>query len=65
VDRLENAIAILPNNPKLVREAIIKMKDQNFEISEKNREIVKENFIRETQSAKILEVVEKLIKEEE
>ena len=65
VDKLENAIAILPNDPKLVKEAIIKMKEQDFKISEKNREIVKENFIRETQSAKILEIVEKLIKEEE
>ena len=61
IDRLENAYAILPNRPELVKEAIIKMKDEKYEISEKNREIIKENFIREKQSAKLVDVIEKLI----
>ena len=61
IDRLENATAILPNKPELVKEAIIKMKENKYEISEKNREIVKENFIREKQSAKLVDVIEKLI----
>ncbi len=61
VDRLENAIAILPNNPKLVKEAIMIMKEKKYEISQKNRQIVKENFIREMQSAKLVDVIEKLI----
>ncbi len=61
IDRLENAIAILPNNPKLVKEAIMIMKEKKYEISQKNRQIVKENFIREMQSAKLVDVIEKLI----
>ena len=62
IERLENASAILPNRPELVKEAIIKMKENRYEISEKNRQIVKEEFIRETQSAKLVDVVEKLIR---
>ncbi len=61
VDRLENAVSILPNRPELVREAIMIMKEKKYEISKKNREIVKENFIRERQSAKLVDVIEKLI----
>ena len=61
VDKLENAMAVLPNKPELVKEAIMIMKEKKFEISEKNREIVKENFIREKQSAKLVDVIEKLI----
>jgi len=61
VDKLENAISILPNNPALVKEAIMIMKEKKYAISEKNREIVKENFIREKQSAKLVDVIEKLI----
>ncbi len=61
VDRLENAISVLPNKPELVKEAIMIMKEKKYEISEKNRQIVKENFIREMQSAKLVDVIEKLI----
>jgi glycosyltransferase involved in cell wall biosynthesis len=61
VDRLENAVSVLPNRPELVKEAIMEMKDKKYEISEKNRQIVKENFIREKQSAKLVDVIEKLI----
>lgn len=61
VDRLENAVSVLPNRAELVKEAIIKMKAQEYEISEKNRQIVKENFIREKQSAKLVDVIKKLI----
>jgi glycosyltransferase involved in cell wall biosynthesis len=61
VEKLENTITILPNRPELVKEAILKFKDKKFEISQKNREIVKKHFIRESQSAKIIDVVEKLI----
>ncbi len=61
VDRLENAVSILPNKPELVKEAIMIMKEKKYEISEKNRQIVKENFIREKQSAKLVDVIEKLI----
>ena len=61
VDKLENAVSVLPNRPELVKEEIIKMQAKNHEISEKNREIVKNNFIRETQSAKLVDIVEELI----
>ncbi len=64
VDRLENAISILPNRPELVKEAILKMKEKEYQISMKNRQIVKEEFIRETQSKKIIEIVENFLKEE-
>ncbi len=61
VDKLENSVSILPNRPELVREAILKLKEREFEISTKNREIVKENYIRESQSSKIIEVIENLL----
>jgi glycosyltransferase involved in cell wall biosynthesis len=61
VDKLENAISILPNRPELVKEAILEMKSKKYEISERNREIIKENFIREKQSAKLVDIIEKLI----
>ncbi len=61
IDRLENAMAVLPNRPELVKEAIMEMKEKKYGISEKNRQIVKENFIREKQSAKLVDVIEKLI----
>ena len=61
VDRLENAMSVLPNRPELVKEAIMIMKEKKYGISEKNRQIVKENFIREKQSAKLVDVIEKLI----
>ncbi len=65
VDRLENAKSILPNRPELVKEAILELKEKDFEISQKNRQIVKDGFIRETQSAKIVDIVEQLTKEGE
>jgi len=61
VDKLENTISILPNRPELVREAIIQMKAKKYTISEKNRDFIKENFIRETQSAKLVDIIEELI----
>ena len=64
VDRLENSISILPNKPSLVKEAIMKMKDMSYQISQKNREIVKDGFIRETQSAKIVDIVKNLTKKD-
>ncbi|RUM67953.1 MAG: hypothetical protein DSZ06_00105 [Sulfurospirillum sp.] len=63
VNRLENAISILPNRPELVKEAIMKMKEMDFEISQKNRMIVKDEFIRETQSEKMVDIIENLLKE--
>ncbi len=65
VDKLENSITILPNRPDLVKEAILKLKDREFEISTKNRELVKNHFIRERESAKIIEVVENLLSKEQ
>ncbi len=61
VKRLENAVSVLPNRPELVKEAIEQMQQKKYEISQKNREIVKENFIREKQSAKLVDVIERLI----
>jgi len=61
IDRLENAMAVLPNKPELVKEAIMSMKAKKYEISQHNRKLVKENFIREIQSAKLVDVIEKLI----
>jgi glycosyltransferase involved in cell wall biosynthesis len=61
VNQLENSVSILPNRPELVKEAILEMKSKRYEISEKNREIIKENFIREKQSAKLVDIIEKLI----
>jgi hypothetical protein len=61
VDRLENAVSILPNRPELVKEAIAKMKDKQYKISQINRDIVQKEFIREKQSEKLVDIVERLI----
>ncbi len=63
VDQLENSTTINPNDTKALKNAIIKYRDSNCIISQKNREFVKNNFIREKQSAKMVDIVDRLIKE--
>ncbi len=61
VNKLENAVTIPPNNPKILRETILSFKDTKFTISHKNRRFVKNNFIREIESAKLVDIVDELI----
>ncbi len=61
VKRLENSFAIRPNDKEELKRAILSLKERDFKISEKNREFIKNNFIREKEAKKIYEVVEKVL----
>ncbi len=63
VNQLENSTTINPNDTNALKNAIIKYRDSNRIISQKNREFVKNNFIREKQSTKMVDIVDRLIKE--
>jgi glycosyltransferase involved in cell wall biosynthesis len=64
VEKLENAITIPPNNPEELKKAILKIKSSSFVVSKKNKDLVKNNFIRESQSSKIIEIIENLTKDQ-
>jgi len=61
VKRLENAYSIKPNDKEALKEALLKVRDRGFSISEKNREFIKDNFIREDQVRKIKDIVEETL----
>ncbi len=64
VDNLDNCVTINPGDVKALESAIKRYKDVELKISHKNRDIIKENFIREFQSEKMVDVVESLILKE-
>ncbi len=61
VDSLENCITIDPGDTIALKSAILKYSNRKLLISSKNRELIRENFIRETQSLKMVDLVDKLI----
>jgi glycosyltransferase involved in cell wall biosynthesis len=61
VNNLENSTTIDPGDIKALQSAILRYKDEEFQLSDKNRKFIKENFIRETQSLKLVDLVDKLI----
>lgn len=63
VNELENATTINPNDTEALKSAILKYRDLKCTISQKNRDFVRKNFIREKQSAKMVDIVNRLIKE--
>ncbi len=62
VQNLDNCKAIDPCNVKQLVEAIKSFENKDLKISEKNRDFIKNNFIRETQSEKLVDIVDELIK---
>ncbi len=62
VDKLENCTTINPGDSKLLEEAIAKYLKSDIQLSEKNREFIQKNFIRETQSLKLVDLVDTLVK---
>ncbi len=61
VDQLENCTTIKPGDTKALEKAIIKYRDLHCDISKKNMEKVYNNFIREKQSEKMVDIVDRLI----
>jgi len=61
VQNLDNCRAIDPCNVKQLIDAIKSFEDKDLKISEKNRDFIKDNFIRETQSEKLVDVVDSLV----
>lgn len=63
VNGLENCTTINPGDVKALEIAVKKYKESPVQISEKNRDFVYENFIREKQSRKMVDIVDKLLRE--
>jgi glycosyltransferase involved in cell wall biosynthesis len=61
VDKLENCTTINPGDSKLLVEAIESYLDKDIKLSLKNRKFIQKNFIRETQSVKLVDLVDQLI----
>ena len=60
IDNLENAITIPPNNVKTLVAAIKKVKEKSSSISNKNRELIKEKYLREGAAIKINHIINHL-----
>ncbi len=63
INRLENCTTINPGDVKALEVAIKKYKDKPLKFSENNKKFIYANFIREKQSAKMVDIVNKLLKE--
>ncbi len=63
VNELENSTTIKPGDTKALKDAILKYRDLKCTISQKNRDFVRKNFIREKQSTKMVDIVDRLIME--
>jgi len=63
VKQLENCTTINPGDLKALEVAVKKYKDEPIKISEANKKFVYENFIREQQSTKMVDIVDKLLGE--
>lgn len=61
VDKLENCETIDPIDSKALELAILRYLKNEVKISQKNREFIQENFIRETQSLKLVDLVDILV----
>ncbi len=63
VNQLENCTTINPGDVKALEVAIKKYKDTPTQISDFNKRFIAQNFIRETQSIKMVDIVNKLLQE--
>jgi glycosyltransferase involved in cell wall biosynthesis len=63
VKQLENCTTINPGDLKALEVAVKKYKEEPIKISEANKRFVYENFIREQQSTKMVDIVDKLLGE--
>ncbi len=63
VNGLENCTTINPGDVKALEIAVRKYKEAPIQISEKNRAFIYNNFIREKQSQKMVDIVDKLLGE--
>ncbi|RUM68703.1 MAG: hypothetical protein DSZ05_00645 [Sulfurospirillum sp.] len=63
VKQLENCTTINPDDVKALEVAVKKYREEPIKISEKNKQFVYENFIREKQSQKMVDIVDKLLQE--
>lgn len=61
MEKLENVITIKPNNVATLVYAIMHMREQNVTVSQKNRQLVKEYYIRERSAQKVVQAVHRLV----
>lgn len=61
VENLENAISIPPNDVKALVQAIIKCKKMSNVVSNKNRDLIKQDYIREIIAKKNIHVINRYI----
>ncbi len=62
-EKLENCTVIDPGDVDALEKAIRKYKESPIKISQKNRDFVSNNFIREKQSQKMVDIVGRLLQE--
>ncbi len=63
VKQLENCTTINPGDVKALEVAVKKYREEPIKISETNKQFVYEHFIREKQSRKMVDIVDKLLQE--
>ncbi len=63
VKKLENSLSIKPNDKEELKRAILFLKDKNFGVSYKNRDFIKNNFIREEEAKKLAKIVDEVLNE--
>ena len=63
VNQLENCTTINPGDVKALEVAVKKYKNSPPQISDFNKRFIAQNFIRETQSLKMVDIVNKLLQE--
>ena len=63
VNKLENCTTIDPGDVDALEKAILRYKEAPLTISQKNKDFVSKNFIREKQSQKMVDIVKRLLQE--
>jgi glycosyltransferase involved in cell wall biosynthesis len=63
VKKLENSIVVTPNNVDELIEAIVQVKEKGVTISERNRLLVRENYLREDSANMIVRIVDNIIRQ--
>lgn len=62
INKLEHAIVVRPNNVDELVKAVTEMKDSLLVISEYNRNLIKENYLRESSSTKVQQIINGFLK---
>ncbi len=62
LEKLENSIVIKPNNTDALVNAIKQMKEKSCVISQKNRELIEENYLRDVSAQKVFRIIDEQLR---